>query len=43
MLLDGEVALARPLPGRAEIARWLGLADAAPDAPKPCCSGSKCC
>lgn len=40
VLLDGEVALAGRYPARAEIARWLGLADAAP---KPCCSGSKCC
>ena len=43
VLLDGEVALAGRYPARAEIARWLGLADVAPDAPKPCCSGSKCC
>ena len=45
VLLDGEVALAGRYPARAEVARWLGVADgdAAPDAPKPCCSGSKCC
>jgi hypothetical protein len=44
VLLDGEVALAGRYPGREELARWLGIAAAAPaEAAQSCCSGSRCC
>lgn len=49
VLVDGEVALAGRYPGRAELARWAGIAaaaDAAPAAAAPagnCCSGGRCC
>ncbi len=45
VLVDGEVAMAGRYPNRAEIARWAGILQLAPE-PKPsgnCCSGSNCC
>lgn len=48
ILVDGEVALTGRYPGRQELARWAGLADAAaagsaPGSAGACCSGSRCC
>jgi hypothetical protein len=45
ILVDGEVALAGRYPQRAELARWAGLAQTAPDTKKEggCCGGSSCC
>lgn len=44
LLLDGEVALAGRYPNRAELARWLGIAEPTEAKPQsPCCSGSRCC
>lgn len=46
ILVDGEVALAGRYPNRAELARWAGIAPAAPEAAKAasaCCSGGRCC
>lgn len=44
MLVDGEIALAGRYPTRAELARWAGIDQPAPD-PKSaggCCSGGRC-
>ncbi len=45
ILMDGEVALAGRYPNRAELARWVGIAQAAAESKpvKSCCSGSGCC
>ncbi len=47
ILIDDEIALAGRYPSRTELIRWLGLREAAQEAPSSrqdaCCSGSKCC
>jgi hypothetical protein len=43
ILIDGEIALAGRYPSRADLARWLGITEAAETSPSGCCSGSKCC
>ena len=45
-LVDGEVAFAGRYPTREDLARWLGVVPATPDAPGAaagsCCSGGAC-
>jgi hypothetical protein len=41
-LVDGEIALAGRYPQRAELGRWVGIAEAQPAADS-CCSGGRCC
>ena len=43
ILVDGEVALAGRYPNRAELARWIGIAQAEEKPESSCCSGNKCC
>jgi hypothetical protein len=43
ILVDGEIALAGRYPNRAELARWVGVADEAEAKRGSCCGGSSCC
>jgi len=44
ILVEGEVALTGRYPNRAELARWAGITEAAPEAKQGgCCGGSSCC
>ena len=43
ILVDGEVALAGRYPHRTELARWIGISQAAEEKQSGCCSGSSCC
>jgi len=43
ILVDGEVALAGRYPNRAELSRWIGVAQAEQKPDSGCCSGSSCC
>ncbi len=43
ILVDGEVALAGRYPSRAELARWVGVTEAAPQATQGGCCGGKSC
>lgn len=47
ILVDGEIALAGRYPTRAELARWVGVAEttkeASAKAEGSCCSGGRCC
>jgi hypothetical protein len=45
VLVDGEVALAGRYPNRAELTRWIAVAQPATESKSAdgCCSGSRCC
>ncbi len=43
ILVDGEVALAGRYPSRAELARWIGVTEAASEAKQGGCCGGKSC
>ncbi|MGO9133591.1 MAG: arsenite efflux transporter metallochaperone ArsD [Methylovirgula sp.] len=43
ILVDGEVALAGRYPSRAELARWVGVTEANPEAKQGGCCGGKSC
>jgi len=43
ILVDGDIALAGRYPNRAELARWVGVADEAEAKRGSCCGGSSCC
>jgi hypothetical protein len=43
ILVNGEVALAGRYPNRAELSRWIGVAQAEEKSDSGCCSGSSCC